>query len=208
METPNEHLEIEATSPPTTQNVPRETIPNTRDELMSWKELLECETMVQNLSGRISSLRKSAFILVNYYFISQAVVFTALSTNTSLVCRDVWFPLFLSLLPGALNLFALFKIGQEYIETKISQKKCKELWRKGDVYMLTQTNVIRVFNDHNKKIVDMIEEKRLTRNLCCCMCAFGLLAAVVAVGSMWMLCEKSIIFIFKSIIFKLKHNAK
>ncbi|KAF7151240.1 hypothetical protein RHSIM_Rhsim02G0189800 [Rhododendron simsii] len=45
--------------------------------------------------------------------LAPAVIFTALSTNTSLVCHDVWFPLFLSLLPGALNLFAFFKIGQE-----------------------------------------------------------------------------------------------
>ncbi|KAF7112544.1 hypothetical protein RHSIM_RhsimUnG0218700 [Rhododendron simsii] len=184
MATPTEHHEIE---------------PAAGDELSPTK-LLECETMVQNLSGRISSLQKSAFTIANYYFVSQAVVFTALSTNTSLVCHNCWFPLFLSLLPGGFNLFAFFMIGQEYIETKILQKKWKELQRNGDVHRMRKI-LIRVFDDDNKKNVEKNDRKRLTRNFCCCMWTVGLLAAVVAVGSVWMLCEKSIIF-------KLKHNAK
>ncbi|KAI8568935.1 hypothetical protein RHMOL_Rhmol02G0239500 [Rhododendron molle] len=202
MVTTGEITEIDsAAAPPITPNVLGETATRKAGDELSWKELLEYETLVQNLSGRISSLQKSAFTLANFYFISQAVVFTALSTNTSLVCHDFWFPLFLSLLPGGLNLVAFFKIGQEYIETKFLQNTYKELWREGELHKFGRTGVIRVFDDNNTKIVEKIKKKWLTRNLCCCMCAFGLLAAVVAVGSLWMLCGKSIIF-------KLKHHAK
>ncbi|KAG5562705.1 hypothetical protein RHGRI_005434 [Rhododendron griersonianum] len=189
MATPNEHpdeIELAPAAPRTTPNRLREiatpapqTIPNAGDEL-SWKKLSEYTTIVQNLSGRISSLQKSAFTLANYYFVSQAVVFTALSSNSSLVCRDVWFPLFLSLLPGALNLFAFFKIGQEYIETMISQKEYKKLRRDHEVRMSGQTPT-QVLGDENTKIVEKKEKERLTGILYRCMCAFGFLAVVVAV---------------------------
>ncbi|KAI8568917.1 hypothetical protein RHMOL_Rhmol02G0237800 [Rhododendron molle] len=179
MATPNEHPEIEL--PPAPQ-----TIPNAGDEL-SWKKLSEYTTIVQNLSGRISSLQKSAFTLANYYFVSQAVVFTALSSNSSLVCRDVWFPLFLSLLPGALNLFAFFKIGQEYIDTMIWQKKYKKL-RTHHVVRMSGRILTHVLQDD-----EIAEKKEKERLLYRCMYAFGFLAAVVAVGSLWMLCGESII---------------
>ncbi|KAF7151928.1 hypothetical protein RHSIM_Rhsim02G0192200 [Rhododendron simsii] len=192
--TPNKHPEIEvAAAPPT--------IPNAGDDSdkLSWKKLLEYTTTVQNLSGRISSLQNSAFTLANCYFVSQAVIFTALSSNSSLVCRDVWFPLFLSLLPGALNLFAFFKIGQEYIETTISQKEYKELRRKHEVSMSGLTLTQIPLDDENTKNVEKKEKERLTGILYSCMCAVGFLAAVTAVGSLWMLCGESII---------VKHKAK
>ncbi|KAF7151273.1 hypothetical protein RHSIM_Rhsim02G0190000 [Rhododendron simsii] len=177
----------------TTSNGPRDiatpapqTIPNAGDEFSL--KLSEYITIVQNLSGRISSLQKSAFTLANYYFVSQAVIFTALSTNTSLVCHDVWFPLFLSLLPGALNLFAFFKIGQEYIETMFLQKEYKKLRREHEVRKSGQT-LTQVLDDEETKNVEKKEKKRLTGILYSCMCAFSFLALVIAVGS-WLSTQK------------------
>ncbi|KAF7151197.1 hypothetical protein RHSIM_Rhsim02G0190400 [Rhododendron simsii] len=189
MATPNE-IELSADPDP-------QTIPNPEDEL-SWKKLSEYTTIVQNLSGRISNLQKLAFTLANYYFVSQAVVFTALSSNSSLVCRNVWFPLFLSLLPGALNLFAFFKIGQEYIKTMIWQKVYKKLRRDHGVLMAGQ-RLQQLLTDEDNKNVEKEEKKRLTRNLYISMCAVGFLAVVTAVGSLWMLCGESSI---------VKHKAK
>ncbi|KAG5562713.1 hypothetical protein RHGRI_005442 [Rhododendron griersonianum] len=191
----NASIEIELhAATPTTPNAATPTTPNAGDEL-NWKKLSEYRTIIENLSGRsISSLQMSAFTLVNYFVVSQAVVFTALSRNSSLVCRDVWLPLFFSLLPGALNLFAFYKIGHEYIETKISLNEYKGLKRDHEVCMagLTMTPIL---DDEGNEIAEKIEKKekgRLTVILYSCMFAVGFLAAVTAVGSLWMLCGESI----------------
>ncbi|KAI8568960.1 hypothetical protein RHMOL_Rhmol02G0241500 [Rhododendron molle] len=199
MATPNGSHEIELAA--TTPNGRREiatpqTNPNAGNEL-NWKKLSEYDTIVQNLSGRIISLQKSAFTLANYYFVSQAVVFTALSSNSSLVCRDVWFPLFLSLLPGALNLFAFFKIGQEYIETMISQEEYKQL--RADHQVVMSGQIPDRTQDPNAENTRIVKKEKNERLLYRCMYAFGFLAVVVAVGSLWMLCGESII---------VKHNTK
>ncbi|KAF7113257.1 hypothetical protein RHSIM_RhsimUnG0144500 [Rhododendron simsii] len=164
----------------------RQTNTNARDEL-SWTRLSELQTIVQNLRRQISSLQTSAFTLASSYFVSQAVVFTALSTTNSLVCRDFWFPLLLSLFPGALNLFVFFKIGQEYIETTISQKKFNELRTNHEV----QTWGLNLIDISGANNWEETEKVRLTRNLYRYMYAFVLLAAVVASGILWMLCWKS-----------------
>ncbi|KAI8566273.1 hypothetical protein RHMOL_Rhmol02G0027300 [Rhododendron molle] len=72
----------------------------------------EIQERIERLTKLISSLQITAFQLANFYFASQAVVFTALTgDSTSLVCRDLWFPMVLSLVPAVLNITALSVIG-------------------------------------------------------------------------------------------------
>ncbi|KAG5560168.1 hypothetical protein RHGRI_003451 [Rhododendron griersonianum] len=72
----------------------------------------EIQERIERQTKRINSLQSKAFQVANFYFAAQAVVFTALTGgSTSLVCRDLWFPLVLSLVPAFVNITALSVIG-------------------------------------------------------------------------------------------------
>ncbi|KAH7845108.1 hypothetical protein Vadar_028083 [Vaccinium darrowii] len=87
------------------------------------ERLDELNTIDDKQSDLIQSLQKASLQHANYFFVSQAVVFTALAGDSSLVCHDLWFPLVLSLLPGSLNLYGLFLILRKYKKVIINQQQ-------------------------------------------------------------------------------------
>ncbi|KAL7187516.1 hypothetical protein ACSBR1_037574 [Camellia fascicularis] len=75
----------------------------------------EMRTTIEKQEDRIQKLQSTAFQLANFYFIFQGVIFTVISNgNSSLRCKDWWFPLILSLIAASLNLCALLMIVVKY----------------------------------------------------------------------------------------------
>ncbi|KAL7166210.1 hypothetical protein ACSBR2_036987 [Camellia fascicularis] len=79
------------------------------------RKMKEMRTTIEKQEDRIQKLQSTAFQLANFYFIFQGVIFTVISNgNSSLRCKDWWFPLILSLIAASLNLCALLMIGVKY----------------------------------------------------------------------------------------------
>lgn len=143
------------------------------------------EKMYDMQNDMVNSLRKTAFQLANFYFVMQAVVFTALAGETSLICRDVWFPLILSLIPAFLNLFALVMIGKEYKDAYLYREETT-----CNIELLKYPQ----FGDDGSRITEIPTDPRRKRDVTiifyACMIAFASFAIVVAIGSGWMLCRE------------------
>jgi len=159
------------------------------------KTLLEEDNKaLDKLYDRISGLQTTAFQLANYYFVSQAVVFSALATNASnLACHDVWLPLVLSLVPASLNLFAFGMIGNTYRRAIDSReqssaayeekmKAAKSLYKDGE-------------NTNEQEIIasNITLKRRHTICFSVYMIAFAFFSIVITFGSIWRLCGEKIL---------------
>ncbi|KAG5562727.1 hypothetical protein RHGRI_005451 [Rhododendron griersonianum] len=153
-------------------------------------------TVIEKQGQTINGLLTLAFQLANYYCVSQAVVFSALpGDSSSLKCHDVWFPLVLSLLPGFLNLCALYVIGNKYI--KAYTERDRNI-RNRDALMVTTKTKASSFTEDEPNREQLIEvdpalKKLLETYFYACIIAFAFLAIVIAFGSAWILCLEKII---------------
>ncbi|KAH7845079.1 hypothetical protein Vadar_007027 [Vaccinium darrowii] len=147
------------------------------------ERLDELNTIYDKQSDLIQSLQKGTLQLANYFFVSQAVVFTALAGDSSLVCHDLWFPLVFTLLPGSINLYGLFLILRKYKKVIIYQQE-----------NVKEREQLAAGRAGQRISVDTALEKEVTVKIYTCMIACAFLTIVMAFGSFWMLCgEKTFV---------------
>ncbi|KAM1018323.1 hypothetical protein FF1_039808 [Malus domestica] len=79
------------------------------------EDIKKLESKIQEQENRINQLQSTGFQFLNFYFIFQGVIFTAIANGTSaLTHSDRWIPLTLSLSAAIINLFSLVVIGGKY----------------------------------------------------------------------------------------------
>ncbi|KAH7840921.1 hypothetical protein Vadar_023337 [Vaccinium darrowii] len=165
------------------------------------KMLEEHKKGLEKQNDRIFGFQTTAFQLTNWYFASQAVLFSPLAgTLSTMSCRDVWLPLVLSLVPAIFILCALGFIGNQYIEAikcrDQSSTAYERLVRKMLHKNAENNNERPIANEppiaYEPPIASDFQRKSLeVIFFYVCMFVFSIVAIVIAFGSYWRICLKS-----------------
>lgn len=141
--------------------------------------------IIEKQEERIKDLQSNGFKTANAHFISQAIVFTAVSTGTTLKCRDVWFPITVSLIPTFLNIFSLLMIGRSYVR---ALKEQQDLWIKYDRPMWMSEDMIGQSEGFRTRFAESAKQAHyiLLILYIFCVCSYAL---AMCFGSWWILCR-------------------
>uniref|UniRef100_A0A7N2MNF0 Uncharacterized protein n=1 Tax=Quercus lobata TaxID=97700 RepID=A0A7N2MNF0_QUELO len=80
---------------------------------------VELSAVIEKIDTRLSNHQLFTFVLVNFFFVFQAVILTIICTDAETLKPPYgWFLFAISILAALLNLFALIITAIKYVETK------------------------------------------------------------------------------------------